>query len=316
MRKMFDVVRSVSFRAALKLILLAIPLLALVTWRVVAMEANEVEESMIAEGKLIATSGAAAYGSVLDLGLRADALKLDELLNPKYTPIVFPPELHVEESRYHTQFDGWIETSGAQQIEDAIKNSSPHIFYAVGADLGAYVPVTHAEFSQKPTGDTVRDRKFFRSKRKFNLPMHISASLWEGHDPLVQEYHRDTGDMAWDIAAPVYVHDPVTGKAYHFGCFRIGIKQDQIAISRNRTIVALIKIFSVFSAVLALFMFWSLRRTMRPLVELSEKALDISIGGAGISTPIRSSRRDEIGNMTKSLERLRYSLSKAIARID
>lgn len=313
---MFDVVRSVSFRATLKLVLLAIPLLALVTWKVVAMEADEVEESLIARGKIIATSGAAAYGSVLDLGLRDEALKLDELLNPKYTPIVFPPELHVEEPRYHTQFDSWIETSGVQQIEDAIKNSSQDIFYAVGADLGAFVPVTHAEFSQKPTGDAVRDRKFFRSKRKFNLPLHISASLWEGHDPLVQEYHRDTGDMAWDISAPVYVHDPVTGKAYHFGCFRIGIKQDQISISRNHVIIALVKVFAVFSTALALFMFWSLRRTMRPLAELSEKALDISTGGAGIGLPIRSSSLDEVGDMARSLERLRRSLSEAMARID
>ena len=70
MQKVLSVVRSISVHAALKLVLLAIPLLAVVTWRVTAMEANTVEESMITRGKIIAMTGAASYGVVLDLGLR------------------------------------------------------------------------------------------------------------------------------------------------------------------------------------------------------------------------------------------------------
>jgi HAMP domain-containing protein len=226
--------------------------------------------------------------------------------------------LHVEETRFHTQFDQWIEVSGVQRMEDEIKKSSPDILYAVGADIGAYVPVTHTEFSQAPTGDAERDRKQFRSKRKFNLPMHIASSLWEGSDPLVQEYHRDTGDIAWDISAPVYVHDPVTGQVRHFGCFRLGVRQDQIAIRRRAAAMDLIVVFSALATVLAIFMFVSLRRTMRPLGVLSESALAISMGSDGMRTPVRSNSTDayEIGSMAKSLERLRRSLVAAIERID
>ncbi len=316
MSKIFDGVRTVSFRAAAKLVLLAIPLLAIVAWRVVSVEADGVEESMISRGKIVARSGAASYGVILDLGLRDGSIKIDDLLAPKYTAIPYASFLNVQEPRFHTQFDMWIETSGIQRMEDEIKASTPDILYAVGADIGAFVPVTHAEFSQPPTGDIERDRKSFRSKRKFNLPMHVAASLWEGRDPLVQEYHRDTGDVAWDISAPVYVHDPVTGVVRHFGCFRLGVQQDQIAIQRRASIVELVQVFSALAVALALFMFLSLRRTMRPLVRLSDLALEISTGGDGIRTPVISTSTDEIGAMARSLERLRRSMTAAMERID
>ena len=80
----------------------------------------------------------------------------------------------------------------------------------------------------------------------------------------------------------------------------------------------LIVVFSALATVLAIFMFVSLRRTMRPLGVLSESALAISMGSDGMRTPVRSNSTDayEIGSMAKSLERLRRSLVAAIERID
>ena len=316
MKRIAEIAGTVSFRAALKLVALAIPLLTVVAWCVVASTVDDVEDSMISRGKIAAAAGASSYGVILDLGIRNGAIRIEDLLAPAYTPIAYAPALHVEETRFHTQFDNWIDASGIQRMEDQIRGSSSDILYAVGADIGAYVPVTHAEYSQPPTGDAARDRKWFRSKRKFNLPMHVAASLWEGNTPLVQEYHRDTGDLAWDIAAPIYVHDPVTGKPHHFGCFRLGIMQEQIAASRRVAAIYLIELFVGLLLVLALCMFLSLRRTMRPLVRLSDQATQISLGGQDMRTPVTvASGASEIGGMARSLERLRRSMVAAMERI-
>ena len=62
------------------------------------------------------------------------------------------------------------------------------------------------------------------------------------------------------------------------------------------------------------FIFVMLRRSMRPLEHLATLANEISTG-EGLDKPIKPATTDEIGQMAKSLNRLRASLQAAMGRL-
>jgi HAMP domain-containing protein len=68
---------------------------------------------------------------------------------------------------------------------------------------------------------------------------------------------------------------------------------------------ALITVAAVFVVV---------QQAMRPVVELTAAAEAISVGD-GLDTPIRSESQDEIGHLTKAVERLRVSMRAAMNRL-
>jgi HAMP domain-containing protein len=53
---------------------------------------------------------------------------------------------------------------------------------------------------------------------------------------------------------------------------------------------------------------------MQPVVELTAKAEQISLGEA-LETPIKSTSIDEIGMLTKAVDRLRSSMKAAMSRL-
>jgi HAMP domain-containing protein len=53
---------------------------------------------------------------------------------------------------------------------------------------------------------------------------------------------------------------------------------------------------------------------MRPVTALTEAARRISVG-EDLDTPIKSDEVDEIGKLTKTIDRLRLSMKAAMARL-
>jgi HAMP domain-containing protein len=300
--------QTLGFKTSMWLSLIALPLLGLSAWRIVTGEAVAIEELTIQKGKTAAIAGARAYGVILELGVDSGELLLADLLRPVYQEIQFTG-MTVEGTRYHTQFDHYTDTHGIQAIEDAIMTSSPDLMYGVGTDIGAYVPTTHAAYSSPPTGDVAHDRKVSRSKRKFELPMQLTAANYLGTEPLVQPYDRDTGDKAWDVSVPIWV------KGKHFGCFRVGVRRDRIDAHKVAFIMELGGIFAVLSACLVLFIFVTLTRAMRPLSRLATAADRLGVGD-DLDAAITSGRRDEVGRMANSLNHVRLGLRAAVRRIE
>jgi HAMP domain-containing protein len=61
-------------------------------------------------------------------------------------------------------------------------------------------------------------------------------------------------------------------------------------------------------------MYVVVRRAMRPVLALTNAADQISLGEA-LDTPIKSESEDEIGLLTKSIDRLRISMKAAMSRL-
>jgi len=299
-----------SVKMSLRLVLVAIPLLAVAVWRATLDERAAATELLIDRGRVAAMAGAAAYGAILESGVDAGAFTLDDLIQPTYTEIAFPG-IQVENRRYHTKYDAYTDSHGIQRIEDTILASSPDFLYASGMDIRGYVPTPHRKYAQLPTGDLGRDRLVSRGKRKYEETEPIQAAGYMGNDPtLVLDYRRDTGQLIWDIVAPITVR----GK--HWGGFRVGVVRDQVNVRTTALAMELGRVLAIAVLILAVMIFWSTSVAMRPLRELACAATRLSTthDGAELGNPIRAASSDEVGQMARALERIRQSLLIAFRR--
>jgi HAMP domain-containing protein len=207
-------------------------------------------------------------------------------------------------------FDSYTDRHGIQGIEDAILASHPAFLYASGIARGGYVPTPHKRYDETPTGNPVHDRAHSRQKRKYSGEQRDAADFISSqHEPtLVLPYARDTGDIALDVAATIFVG----GRP--FGAFRVGVARDGIVARQRVRMLTLVPIFGALALAMALFTFLLLRRSIRPLEDLTASANLISTG-VGMDKDLRSARKDEIGMMTKSVNRLRSSLLAAMERL-
>lgn len=218
---------------------------------------------------------------------------------------VAPPVIRVERRRYHTKFDGYTDTHGIQQIEDAILGSSSGFLYASGIDRRGYVPTPHRKYAEPPTGDVAHDRAVSRAKRKYDEPEQLAAAGYIGEEPtIVLDYHRDTGEAIWDVVAPISVH----GK--HWGAFRVGVVRDQLDVRTADLVFALGRVLALAVLLLGVAIFFATHRAIRPLRHLACTAtlLSTTHDGAELERPIQVTSSDEVGQMARALERLRHSL--------
>jgi len=118
--------------------------------------------------------------------------------------------------------------------------------YAILIDKNGYVPTHNSRYSQPMTGDLAQDLTHSRTKRNFaNAPAIKGALKYNGNDTIKLLYHRDTGEIMWNIGAPVRLRNK------HWGAFLIGVTLDRITIIKNQMLILIIVImFAIISLAL------------------------------------------------------------------
>jgi HAMP domain-containing protein len=296
--------RRLSLKVSLILAVITIPPMVAAAYLITAREAASLEQLTISSGKVAAASGAEMYGTALEVAIDSGAMTIGDVFDPVYEPIKGFD--FGDNPRFHTRYDFYTDRV-VLGFEDKILESSPDFLYAVGGDLNGYTPTHDSRFQHPLTGDRTKDLSGNRTKRKFWTPMHQKAAA--NLEPvLVQPYLRDTGEAAWDVSSPIFV------KGRHFGAFRVAVSVDSIAAHKRALLLQLGVVFGFLAIVTVGFIFMMLRRSMRPLEHLATLANEISTG-EGLDKPIKPATTDEIGQMAKSLNRLRASLHSAMGRL-
>jgi HAMP domain-containing protein len=296
--------RRLSLKVSLVLALITIPPMVAAAYFITTSESQRIEELTIASGKVAAMAGARMYGTTLEAGIDAGFMTVGDVLEPIYEEIKGFD--FGDNPRFHTRYDFYTDRT-VVGFEDKLLESSPDFLYAVGGDINGYTPTHDSKFQRPLTGDRTKDLSGNRGKRKFFTAMHQNAA--RNLEPvLVQNYLRDTGEAAWDVSSPIFV------KGRHYGAFRVAVSKDSIAAHKRGLLIQLAVVFSFLSAITVGFIFFMLRRSMRPLEHLASLANEISTG-EGLDRPIRPTTSDEIGLMAKSLNRLRASLQAAMGRL-
>jgi len=293
----------VSVQISLKLAGLLVVLTALAAYVITRHETRQMEELTLEKARVSASIGARQFGDVLDGAIDGGSLTVNDVFDRQYVEI--KGYTWGAKPKYHTRYDSAIEPA-VLVFEDKFLEQEDFVF-AVGVDENGYLPTHNTRYQKPLTGDLEKDLVGNRSKRIFNDPVGIAAA--KNVEPtLLQVYKRDTGETMWDVSSPIHV------KGKHWGGFRVGVSMERIEARKQTLLLTLFGIFLLFAVATIGTMFVVVRRAMQPVVALTEAADQISLG-EGLDTPIKSDSEDEIGQLTKSVDRLRVSMKAAMSRL-
>jgi HAMP domain-containing protein len=297
-------VRSrLSAKVSLTLAVVLLVLTGLAATYITFHQTEQMEEMTLEKARVAATIGARQFGDVLDGAIDSGSLTVNDVFDRNYVEIKGHP--WAGKPKYHTRYDSFIEPE-ILVFEDKFLEYEDFV-YAVGVDENGYLPTHNSRFQKPLTGDAEKDLVGNRTKRIFNDPVGLVAAqnLEPSH---LQVYKRDTGETMWDVSSPIYV------KGKHWGGFRVGVSMERIDAHKRTLLGTLTAIFAAFAVVTIGTMFVVVRNAMKPVVALTHAADQISLG-EGLDTSVKSDAVDEIGRLSKSIDRLRVSMKAAMSRL-
>ena len=296
--------RSLSVKVSLILAVVLLALTGVAAVVITVQQTRQMEELTLEKARVAAAIGARQYGDMFDNAIDGGLVTVNEVFDRNYAEIrgyswgSAPP-------KYHTRYDQMTDRA-VLVFQDKFLDQGDFVF-AVGVDENGYLPTHNTRYQKPLTGTPEQDLVGNRTKRIFNDPVGLAAA--HNTDPiLLQVYRRDTGETMWDVSSPIYV------KGKHWGGFRVGVSMERIDARKRALLLSLSGMFVVFAVVTIGTMFIVVRRAMRPVATLTEAADRISLG-EGLETPLRSGAEDEIGRLTKSVDRLRVSMKAAMSRL-
>lgn len=280
-------IKSLKFKNSLIIISVMLPLIVVFFAYDLNRQTHTLRTKLHERGIILAQTGAETSGKLLTDAIKYGILSEEEVFDTDYQPIpgASPP-------KYHTAFDTYTDKN-LSKVQDSFLQDKV-VIYAVSQDINGYVPTHNNVYPRSGVhvkggiGDNPA-----RTKRIFNDAVGLAASQ-NTDSYLLQVYKReDTGEVMWDISAPIYVD------GRHWGGFRVGFSIDetnnQIAAVRNQIIGAGIT-FSVALIVLILLISSRITDTVK---RLEQEANRIASGDlTGVDLESRS--KDELGSLIRS----------------
>lgn len=288
---------------SLKLAVVLLVLTGLAATIITVNQARQMEELTLEKARLAAAIGARQYGDVFDAAIDSGLLTVGDVFDRSYVEI--KGWAWGDKPKYHTRYDTFTDKA-VLVFQDKFLDYEDFIF-AVGVDENGYLPTHNTRFQKPLTGAPEKDGPGNRTKRIFDDPVGLAAAK-NVQPGLQQVYRRDTGETMWDVSSPVYV------KGKHWGGFRIGVSMERIEARRTALLLTLVGLFAVFVLVTIATVFLVVQSAMRPVRALTEAAEAISMGD-GLDVPVKTAAVDEIGLLTKAVDRLRISMKAAISRL-
>jgi len=293
---------KVSLKLAALVLVLTVGAAALITWH----QARQLERLTLDKGKLAATLGARYFGESLEEAIDSGRLTVNEVFDRTYTPLAMKAYDLGKNLKFHSKYDVYLDRATVLFLDRFVQD--PDLTFAIGVDDQGYIPTTVIQFNKPLTGDPEKDLTGNSTKRIANYKEGLAAAQ-NLEKTLVQVYVRGrTGEKMWDVSAPIFV------KGKHWGGFRVGVSMRQIAASQRALIVVLVTACLLFVLVTIGSMYLVVRNAMKPVVRLTAAAEQIGLGEA-LDQPIKPETSDEIGRLTKSIDRLRVSMKAAMSRL-
>ncbi|MBI4321388.1 MAG: HAMP domain-containing protein [Chloroflexi bacterium] len=231
MNKMFS-----TLAARISLILIVVTLVFMVAFTVylVRDRSDEMDEMILQKGLSAARTGATVMERTLNGIIDNSMFSTNEVFDRTVVPIDLPARIttgyagaseqalaSIRKYHYATTLDSYLDNVILEVEDEFLKD--PQIAFAVLVDVNGYLPTHNSRYSQLLTGDFARDRDNNRTKSLFDDEVGLRAARNADQPYLKQVYKRDTGEVMWDISAPVFV------KGRYWGAFRIGLSMDKAA---------------------------------------------------------------------------------------
>ena len=194
---------------------------------------DRIEDQLLAKCEMEARIGARVIRNIMQMMIHTGRLTREQLMDPAYVEI---PGSNPK--KYHTKYDMVFDAT-MQKFEDEYLNDHDVIF-AIAIDRNGYVPTHNSKYSRPPEKDPVKNMIYSRSKRNFADKQEIKEILrHRGEGTVRYLYQRDTGELVWNIGAPITIG------GQHWGAFLIGISLHRISIIKNQMFIITLTIMIV-----------------------------------------------------------------------
>ena len=172
-------------------------------------KSNDVLHPVHQEVKKLAMTTANHIAQMFSALIQQGSIGEHQLFDRDYVPIE-----GTNPQKFSTQYDSLLDQV-LPPIQEPILEDHEAIVYAGAVDINGYFPTHNKRFAQRLTGNYETDLAQNRTKRIFDDRVGLTAGMHEELAKL-QIYRRDTGELMFDMSAPIIVN----GK--HWGGFRIG----------------------------------------------------------------------------------------------
>ncbi len=290
---------TIGAKVAIWVNLVLLAVMAIGSYYIIGQQSHSLESQLLARGKIESLVGAKLIGKVIEEAIDNGVFSVKQAFDVNYIEIPgFDPP------KFHTEYDSYLDKAILAMEDEFLKDES--VVYAVAVDNNGYLPTHNTRYNQPPTGDQAKDLVGNRTKRIFNDPIGLNAAR-NTQEAFQQVYHRDTGEVMWDISTPIFV------KGKHWGGFRIGFSLEKTRIAQASLKKTLLTIMASLLAISIISVFIVVNQTLKPLGELTGIAAELADGK--VNKKITISSNDEIGKLADVLERLRVSLKMAMDRL-
>lgn len=176
------------------------------------VERTEVMTPQVKEAIGWANDFAREATQIMEKWIDSGAISEDKMFSYLYYPI-----LDTDPTKYNTDYDA-LSDRDLTPVLDKYFSKTGLMLYAVVADKNGYVPTHNRPYSEPLTGNRAVDLVRNRTKRLFGDSVGFKDSR-NTEAYLVQQYKRDTGELAANVSVPIKL------KGRHWGCIRIGFRQ-------------------------------------------------------------------------------------------
>jgi methyl-accepting chemotaxis protein len=294
----------VGLKIATALFIILSLIMAVATFLLVTNRSTALRQQMELRARAMTVLGARSMSLALEQALADGTFTADQLFDTDYRRITAGPLAKSAAPKYHTAYDQFLDAH-ILPLEDAVLEQDASVLFAVLVDRNGYLPTHNSRYSLPLTGDPQQDRTGNRTKQIFADPVGLAAARYDGSDGggvLRQEYHRDTGELVWDFAAPVTV------KGRHWGAFRVGFSnasmEQQVARLRNTLLWSV----GVIQAIIFFSLWFVLTYFVRPLKRLTGVAEQLANGQ--LDQQIEIETHDEIGQLGQAFNRMTQVIFK------
>ena len=302
--------RQISMKVVLPLIAVLALLMVLFGIYFIRERTGAVETLLFTKARNIVLVGAATMEKILTDALNHGELSHDDLFDTNYQPILNGPLAETDPPRFFTRSDHFFDEQ-IKGLLDRFVEEDHSIVFAVLVDHNGYAPTHNSLYSKPLSGNKQLDRKTNRTKRFFDDAVGLRAAHFLGDEQnrvLRQIYRRDTGEVMWDLSAPILI------EGEHWGAFRVGLllaeTEDSIVSMRRTIIVSTLLMLLVTSVTLI----WMVRRILQPLVRMTQSVEHIADGR--IDQNFITDSTDEIGTLVKAFNKMSSQLRQTTVSRD
>ncbi len=258
---------------------------------------KRVEKDLEAKGIGLAKAAALGLQAIIENDIKHGVITKEQLFDQNLKMI--EDNADPAKRKFSSAYDSYTDSHWQKYVDS----------FLVDNDVVFAIPVAYSSDPNKngylPTHNTkYKDR----TKRVFNDKTGAAAAATK--EPLKQVYHRDTGEVMWDMSYPIYIDGE------HWGAYRVGIsiKEAEAKIAKQQKNM-LIMVAIILVAISLILLIVTRVVIGRPLQKILKAAENLASGDADLSYRLAIQSGGELSLLAQHFNSFIEKIHKMVKKV-